>query len=720
MPQRYIERIMRLIRRNDYTPLKCRALSHLLHVPEDHYDLFRQAVKLLAEQERIAPDYKKGIRLPDMPQRITGTYRANPKGFGFVVPDQAYRQGDLYIPFGQALDAVTGDRVAALPTKLKSGGSAGRMTGRIVKIIERGDHEIVGLLRQSGRQWFVRPEGDSIHTEILVDDPSAKDAKAGDKVVVEITRFPSLDIPGKGVILERLGQGGKSQTELKAVIRIYKLADKFPRAVLNEARTISREFDSGDPPQLSGREDIRDRLIITIDPHDARDFDDAISLERNKEGQWELGVHIADVSQFVTPGSKLDDEAYQRATSVYLPQHVLPMLPELLSNGICSLQEGRDRFVKSAYIRFDDDGQVRHTRFANSLIRSTRRLTYEDADAILDGRTEGFQPNIIRFVKLMEQAARVLEARRRRDGMMELDLPKAELIYDDQGHVVDARPESRTFSHTIIEMFMLEANEAVARLLDRLEVPFLRRIHPEPDGLALGDAARVLKLCGYVIPKNMDRFGLQALLRSVQDTPQSFVVNLAVLKSLQRAEYSPAPVGHYALASENYCHFTSPIRRYPDLTIHRLVQLYLEGTLKKKKPAGAPDFDALVESGRHCSSRERNAENAENELRSIKILQMLEKRHMGDTFAGVITSVTNFGMFVQLDKYLIEGLIRADDIPLKTRTGKHKGKRKNRQKTTVARKGKFIDNCPYHLGQVLSVRIAKINVPARTLDLVLV
>ena len=718
MANRFTDRIMRLVQRRDYGPLTRAEMARNLNITDDDHGAFRESLGLLVGAGRIAYDPAGLVTLPAMGRKFVGTYQGTDKGFGFVRPEQPVAQGDLYIPGGMALDAVTGDKV-----RVEAGMSfRGRQAGRIVEIIERGTTQVVGALIRQQKKWFIQPDGKEMTELISVGDPGAKNAKAGDKVLVEIVSYPSERVYADGVILQRLGKGGESSTELKAVIKRYNLPEKFPRRVTDEARGAVQKMRPTDGKGRAKREDIRKQTIITIDPTDARDFDDAISLKHTPGGGWQLGVHIADVSHFVTEGLPLDSEAQKRANSVYLPEHVIPMLPEVLSNGVCSLQEDEDRFVKSAYIKLDERGKVLGTRFANSLIRSTKRLTYEQAEDILAGKTAGFAKPVLQLIKRMETLARVIQKRRDRAGMLVLSLPDAELIYDDKGHVVDARPESTSFPHTMIEMFMVEANEAVARLLDSLTVPFLRRVHPEPDGLATDDTARAVKLCGYTVPKKIDRQGLQALLKSAAGKPEAFVINLAVLKSLARAEYSPTPLGHFALASEHYCHFTSPIRRYPDLTVHRLLQAYLEGRLKRKTVRDFPDYDQLVTLGGHCSETERNAEKAERDLRTVKLLQMLSKR-VGQDMLGVVTGIANFGVFVQCERFLVEGLIRAEDVPDSSTKSKGKGKGKDkgrgkgrRQRHSPPRR-KLMESCPWKLGQEIRVRIADVNVAGRRLDL---
>ena len=726
MPKRFTQRIMRVLTREDYKGLRARDLARALRVPDEERGIFSEAVEQLKRDGKLVVGGRGVVGLPEIADQVVGTFQASSKGFGFIRPDTAMAQGDLYIPAGESLDAISGDKVVANVTRRGTRDGQRRYAGRIVEVLNRRETQFVGTLRREKKQWFVQPDGKLLTEVIAVDDPGAKNAKSGDKVVVEVLSFPNQNYYANGVIIERLGKSGTSATELKGVIKRYKLDDKFSHSSLRETRQAVDGFIVADEIARKGpaqREDIRDQAIITIDPKDARDFDDAISIKRLPHGHWKLGVHIADVSHFVKPGGHLDKQAQLRGTSVYLPQHVIPMLPELLSNGVCSLQEGQDRLVKSAYIKLDENGRVLGTRFANSVIRSTLRLTYEDVDHILDGKKGGFDKRIISLIGKMEELAQILQKRRRKMGMLEMELPKAELIYDEHGRVIDAQPESTSFSHTMIEMFMVEANEAVARLLDSIKVPFLRRVHPEPDSLAAGEMSKVIKLCGYIIPKDVDRIGIQKLLASARGKPESFIINLAILKSMQKAEYSPATIGHYALASLHYCHFTSPIRRYPDLTVHRLLQAWLDGSLTEKTVSDFAVFDKMEELGAHCSERERNAGSAEDDLRTVKLLQMLS-RHIGDDVMGVVTTITNFGVFVQLEKYLFEGLMTAEDISRQLSAARHGKKKKSftrNSRHSRNQKGgrrRFIDTCPYKPGQEIRVRIAGVNVPGRTLDLI--
>jgi ribonuclease R len=418
-----------------------------------------------------------------------------------------------------------------------------------------------------------------------------------------------------------------------------------------------------------------------------------------------LGVHIADVTHFVPPGTALDREAKNRGNSVYLPGKVLPMLPEMLSNGVCSLQPGQERLVKSAYITYDNEGRILGRRYANSLMRSTQRLTYQQVDRALKGHTKEIQAEVLPLLYDMQTLARIIEKRREKAGMLHLDLPETELILDDAGRVADACPADTSYPHTIIEMFMVEANEAVATLLDRVNVPFMRRIHPEPDNLTLQNLSQLVRALGLHIQKVPDLFALQGLLNAVKGRDCSLAINLVVLRSLERAQYSPLHIGHYALASKLYCHFTSPIRRYADLLIHRLLDCYLRGEIRTAPEDWVPSAEELAQIGKHITFTEERADDAERELKAVLILQMLSE-HIGEELDCVVTGLTNFGVFVQSRKLGIEGLVQtadlgADDWKYNQRTGciigRHTG-------MTV------------FLGQQMNVRIASVNEPARQLS----
>jgi ribonuclease R len=702
------EKILRHLAEADYRPKKARALAKAMGVEEDEYAAFRQTLKSLMRSGHVVQGRGNAVTLSQRAGELIGTFRGHPRGFGFVVPESPDEHEDLYIPQGESLDAVTGDVVRA--KVLKRGKRGGRMLhhGRIVEVIARGNNEFVGELQEQHGRWFVWPDGRTLEMPIEVGDVGAKRARAGDQVVVEITEYPKRDQPARGVIVKRLGERGRADVAIQSVIHQFHLPDEIPEAVRAEARQVTKAFDLG--RELARREDLRGVLTFTIDPDDAKDFDDAISLRRTKKGQWELGVHIADVGAFVKPDSALDEEAYERGNSTYFPGYVIPMLPEVLSNGLCSLQEGQPRLTKSVFITYDRKGRPVRSRFANAVIQSRKRLTYREATRILEGKTGGFPKDVCETLKGMEALARTIRRRRLDEGMLVLELPDVELVLDAKGNVTGTEPEDTSFSHTLIEMFMVEANEAVARLFDRLDVPIIRRIHPEPTGDSDTRMKQFLKILGRDVPRDMTRKDMQRLLDKARGTPEQFAVHLAVLRSLEKAEYSPKPVGHFALASEDYAHFTSPIRRYPDLTVHRMLDAYHAGRLETKKDRkGAVDAERLGVIASHCSFTERRSEDAEREIKKVLLLLYLEDK-IGEEFEGTVTGVANVGVFVQLDALLIDGLIRFADLPddwweLDERSGVLVG----------ARSGQRIQ-----IGDRMRVAIASIDVAARELDLALV
>ncbi|MEJ2647551.1 MAG: ribonuclease R [Sedimentisphaerales bacterium] len=702
MAQVYKDRIIKLLKHNDYEPLKLAHLAKALGVSSENYEQFKEDFDQLRQAGHVIVGAKNLISLPSLAGQIVGTFRANPKGFGFVTPQQANTHGDLFIPPNDTASAMTGDIVIA---KVKRRGKReGQMqyAGEILEILERSQNKFVGMLRKHPEGWIVQPDGSGFFEPISVDDVTAKGAKEKDKVVVEILSYPTEKYLARGVILEVLGKAGRYETEIKSVIHQFHLPGEFDNECTKQARQAVSKFA---PEKLDSREDLTDKIIVTIDPPDAKDFDDAISLEKDADDNWVLGVHIADVSNFVTARSPLDIEAKQRGNSVYLPGKVIPMLPEILSNGICSLQPEQRRFTKSVFITYDMNADIISRKFANSIICSTQRLTYQQADGILKGHTKGIKPEVVELVKNMEELSRSIENRRTKDGMLHLELPETELIMDKSGQVVDATPADTSYPHTIIEMFMVEANDAVASLLDKLIVPFMRRIHPEPDILSMKNLARLIKAFGYSLPRNPDRKDLQDLLESVQGQDISLAINLAVLRSFEKAQYAPENIGHYALASRHYCHFTSPIRRYADLLVHRVLNLYLQNHVDDARRESAA-YD-LSEIGKHITFTEQEAENAENELKTVLLLQMLSKK-IGNELDCVVTGLTNFGVFVQCKKFGIEGLIRMEDL------GPDLWKYNDRtQSVTGKNSGSFV-----RLGQSLQARITSVNIPARQLNLI--
>lgn len=704
MSVRHSRRVLDHLRHDDYIPQRINELARDLGVPEEEREAFSLVVREMADEGVIEIGETGHIQLPSIASRggeIVGTFRKNRRGFGFVQPSQAVREGSVFIPPDETSDALTGDIV-----RVKVAKERGRdgYAGRVVEIVTRKRSSFSGELVRRGAQWLVFPDGRELTDPIVIRDAESSKAREGDKVIVELTAYPkmggggSVELP-EGAITRVLGEAGRPDVETQAVIAAYDLPGEFPESCVEESREATALFEREiaqwqreGSKALGDRLDLTEEFIITIDPPDAKDYDDAISIRRTTEiegGGWEIGVHIADVSHFVTRGSALDEEASDRANSVYLPRHVIPMLPEILSNGICSLQEGVPRFCKSAFMTYDTRGRVRTEGVAQTLIRSSKRLTYLEAQALIDGNIEEarkhaktpprYTDELLDTLREMNTLAKAIQRRRHEQGMIVLDLPEVVLIYDDKGHVIDAEREDDAFTHKLIEMFMVEANEVLGRLFEDLGVPLLRRIHPEPTPGDVDEMRKAATVAGFKIPKSPTRQELQGLLDATRGTAAARAVHMAVLRTLTRAEYSPALIGHFALASEAYAHFTSPIRRYADLTVHRAVAEYLALTDNgRKRPRGdkekkslgrdlrsrdgCRDEAELTEIGRHASIREDNAESAERELRKFLVLQLLEK-HVGESFAGVVTGVNNRGIFVQMDKYLADGFVKSEDLP---------------------------------------------------------
>ena len=699
------DRILGHVSRPDYRPATLKTLAKRLELPPEEYSDLRSIVKELARKGQLEFGKDRTVRATAKVKAesgaVIGTFRRSARGFGFVRPKASTgRDNDIFIAPDEAGDASTGDEVAIKITG-KSNKATGGRQGRILRIVSRATALFVGSYFESDGEGYVKIDGSTFNDPVLVGDPGAKGAQPGDKVALEMVRYPSPVRMGEGVITEVLGPRGQPGVDTLTVIRAFGIPDEFDASVLDDARHQADHFHED---ELGSRLDLRDQLTVTIDPATARDFDDAISLDRDEKGHWRLGVHIADVSHFVRTGSPLDRTARQRGTSVYLPDRVIPMLPELLSNGLASLQENRTRFTLTAFMEFDPEGRRTSMEFARSAIRVDQRFTYEQAFAVMSNQqVEGIEvtPEVKALLGRMLELAMILRKRRFQRGSLELVMPDIEIDLDKTGQVSGAHLASNDQSHQVIEECMLAANEAVAEHLTERKAWFLRRGHADPDPIKLKNYAEFVRSLGYPVEQPQSRFELQKILAWSDSRPERHAVHFGLLRSLKQATYTIEPEGHFALASENYCHFTSPIRRYPDLQVHRQLVSLIEGRTPKADP------DELGVLAEHCTRTEKRAEAAERELIKIKLLTHLETK-IGELFHAVLTGVEEFGLFCQLVELPIDGLLHvtslADDFYyLEAETHSLVGRRSGNR---------------FRLGDRIEVRVARVDIDRRELDLI--
>jgi ribonuclease R len=655
------KKLLDTINHPSYRPLKPKALSRKVGLAK-RYDEFKAALKELIKTGQVKLDKNHSIRPVggDVKNAIPGIFRKTGSGIGFVRPSTVATTGakpeEIFISEHAQLDASTGDTVLVKIGKHTPRGPR----GEIVRVLERATRNFVGVYFERQGDGYVRVDGTVFAHSIYVGDPGAKGVKPDDKVVIDMVRFPSADDRGEGVIVEILGPRGDPGVDVLSIIRSLNLPDAFPEDVLAEARNLAHTFHEDN---LEGREDFTDWQTITIDPVDARDFDDAVSLAIDpKSKHWQLGVHIADVGHFAPSGSALDREARKRATSIYLPGKVIPMFPEILSNGLASLQEGKVRFVKSVLMDLTPSGVLADVRFANAAIKVNQRFSYEQVSEILEkcetntAEHLGTTPAILNQLKLMRDLALILHKRRVKRGSLQLNMPETQLEFDKDGKVCGAHFRKHDISHQMIEECMLAANEAAASHLNDKKIAFLRRIHPAPEPNKLRTFAEFARILGYKIKNENDRFSLQRVLDQSAEKPEAHAVHYALLRSLKQATYSPQKDDHYALASENYCHFTSPIRRYPDLVVHRLFDQLL-----KRGKAGS-SMEELMVLGDHCSKMERRAELAERELTKHKLLVYMTGR-IGEEMNAIITGVADYGFYAQAEDMPAEGLVHISNLP---------------------------------------------------------
>jgi len=697
--------ILEMLSGPNYKPIKPRMIAKKLGLDEDSGKAVKKAVKRLVKSGRAVygVDHLVGRADGDGTDRMTGVFRRVQGGYGFVIPPATAQRSDekktdVFIAARNALDAHTGDTVLVRLSKAK--GRGGNPEGKIVRVIERETNQFVGTYFVANDYGYVQVDGRVFSQPVLVGDPGAKGARDDDKVVLEIVRFPSHAHDGEGVIVEVLGARGDPGVDTLSIIREHNLPGEFPEDVLEDARAQAEAFDES----ITGnRRDLTAETIITIDPADARDFDDAISLARLENGHWLLGVHIADVAHFVPRKTPLDREAHERATSVYLPDQVIPMLPEIISNNLASLQPDRVRYAKTVQIEYTSEGVYVGAEFCRSAIESKRRFTYEEIDDYLAsavGWKKKLTPEVHSLVGRMHELAMTLRKRRFRRGSLELSMPEVKVDLDKEGRVSGAHLVENTESHQIIEEFMLAANEAVAEILHSRELSFMRRVHEAPDPRKLKALTEFVKELGIKTESLESRFELQKLLANVEGKPEQHAVNYAVLRSMQKAVYSPLEEGHYALASECYCHFTSPIRRYPDMLVHRLLDELIDGRTPQI------NLDELITLGEHCSEREQRAAVAERELIKLKLLHYMEGR-IGEEMDAVVTGVEQYGLFARGVELPAEGLIHVNSL----QDDYYHFDRASR--TLMGRR----QGSTYRLGDLVRVAVARVDIDQRELDL---
>jgi ribonuclease R len=701
------DQLIKFMKEASYKPMSLVELMDNFDIAKTEQQVFEAILKEM-EQEGLLLKTRRGkYGLPEKMNLLLGTYQGNPKGFGFLIQDNK-ELPDVYISLEDANGAMNGDRILVRPirgTTVKDKS----IEGEVVKILKRANEKVVGIFESSKHFGFVVPDNKRIFHDIFIPKEEFNGAKTDHKVVVEITRWPEKRRNPEGRVVEVLGHKDDVGTDILSIIREYKLPERFPEEVIKEARSIPKEITEQD---LGAREDLRNIKVVTIDSEDAKDLDDAISIKKTENGTYKLGVHIADVSHYVKPNKAIDREAMERGCSVYLVDRVIPMLPHEISNGICSLNPREDRLTLSVFMEIDDKGRVINHRIARTVINTCERMTYTDLTRILVNKDRELMERynyLIPEFHLMEELCQILRKRRMARGSIDFDLDEAKIKLDFKGRPIEVAKDKREISHHIIEEFMLICNETVAEYVYWTKMPFLYRVHEEPDTEKLLEFNDFIHNFGYrlkgvggeIHPKT-----LQELLIKIRSTKEEGVISKVMLRSLQQARYSAENLGHFGLAARYYTHFTAPIRRYPDLQIHRIVKEVIKGTVEekwiKKLKRNLPEI------AEQSSKRERIAQEAERDTEELKKAEFMYDK-VGQVYDGVISGVTSYGIYVELEN-TVEGLVRVStmDDDYYVYNEKHYCFIGDRTRKV------------YRLGDTVRVKVSRVDIAKREIDFLLV
>lgn len=691
--------ICELVADEAYVPMKEKELAAFMQVSREERAALREVLQALLAEGRLQVNGQGRYSRPDEDKPV-GTFIANARGFGFVEVEG--REEDFYVPEDKTNGAFHLDKVQVM---LLHGQHGKRQEAAVLRILERGTKQVVGTYEQSEHFGFVIPDSSRIGKDIFVLRERSKGAVNGHKVVVELTSYGDETHKPEGRVVEILGHVNDPGVDIMSIVRGYELPVEFGEKVMNQAARVPDEVQEADK---KGRLDLRDLQMVTIDGEDAKDLDDAVSLSVDESGLYHLGVHIADVTNYVQENSALDWEALERGTSVYLVDRVIPMLPHKLSNGICSLNEGVERLALSCLMTIDGKGDVRDYQIAESVICVDRRMTYTSVKKILEDKdeaeTEAYR-ELVPMFEQMEQLAGILRKRRHQRGSIDFDFAESKILLDDNGRPIQIKPYERNVATKLIEDFMLIANETVAQHFFWLDIPFVYRTHEKPDPEKLMKLSTFIRNFGYHIKLSGEEIHpkeLQKLLGKIEDTDEETLISRLTLRSMKQAKYTVECSGHFGLACQYYCHFTSPIRRYPDLQIHRIIKEQLRGRLQEERLRHYEE--KLPEVAKHSSKMERRAEEAERETDKLKKAEYMEER-IGEIYEGVISGITQWGIYVELQN-TIEGLIHVSTLP---------GDYFIYDESTYEMVGKET-GVTYKLGQKLKVRVRNVDRLLKTID----